>query len=247
MKQKTSRPFSMFKKTAQHLSLGLAGVVAIFGVRQDEQVMALEHESKHTGKQNEIKMDTQKLYMYQKQTKIPAVTELAQKKTRIVASAPISSNNIKQESTDVGSLQNSQSTSNSQSAVQSTSLKTMESTSQKASESTSTHSANDLSQKNSQLKVSESQSQKMSETSSSSLLLAEEKQSGSTTTSESTASSKSSSESNYSPFVMSVMNSQSLSLSVSESLVHPNSTSQETSELVSDFLQDDFDLDFWLS
>ena len=43
------------------------------------------------------------------------------------------------------------------------------------------------------------------------------------------------------------MHSQSLSLSASESLKVLENSQLATSELVSDALSDDFDLDFWLS
>lgn len=225
MSKKITTSSRFWNKTTQRLSLGFSGIVALFGIQQEEQVIAAEQSDRLTGKQNELNMQTEKLYVYQKQTKIPAAKELSQASTKLVASAPIVQEN---EEMVVKPLQ---STSHSNSIQESSSPHSEESqssisqsTSQKASQSVTNMQSQSKSDQG--VHVSQTNSSELSSVSESNTIKSENSQTS---------------------FVASVMHSQSLSLSASESLKVLENSQLATSELVSDALSDDFDLDFWLS
>lgn len=241
MSKKTTTSSRFWNKTTQRLSLGFSGIVALFGIQQEEQVIAAEQSDRLTGKQNELNMQTEKLYVYQKQTKIPAAKELSQASTKLVASAPIVQENEEmvvkplQSTSHSNSIQESSSphSEESQSSIsQSTSQKASQAISQKASQSTSQKASQSVTNMQSQSKsdqgvhVSQTNSSELSSVSESNTIKSENSQTS---------------------FVASVMHSQSLSLSASESLKVLENSQLATSELVSDALSDDFDLDFWLS
>ena len=241
MSKKTTTSSRFWNKTTQRLSLGFSGIVALFGIQQEEQVIAAEQSDRLTGKQNELNMQTEKLYVYQKQTKIPAAKELSQASTKLVASAPIVQENEEmvvkplQSTSHSNSIQESSSphSEESQSSIsQSTGQKASQAISQKASESTSQKASQSVTNMQSQSKsdqgvhVSQTNSSELSSVSESNTIKSENSQTS---------------------FVASVMHSQSLSLSASESLKVLENSQLATSELVSDALSDDFDLDFWLS
>ena len=241
MSKKTTKSSRFWNKTTQRLSLGFSGIVALFGIQQEEQVIAAEQSDRLTGKQNELNMQTEKLYVYQKQTKIPAAKELSQASTKLVASAPIVQENEEmvvkplQSTSHSNSIQESSSphSEESQSSIsQSTSQKASQAISQKASQSTSQKASQSVTNMQSQSKsdqgvhVSQTNSSELSSVSESNTIKSENSQTS---------------------FVASVMHSQSLSLSASESLKVLENSQLATSELVSDALSDDFDLDFWLS
>lgn len=241
MSKKTTTSSRFWNKTTQRLSLGFSGIVALFGIQQEEQVIAAEQSDRLTGKQNELNMQTEKLYVYQKQTKIPAAKELSQASTKLVASAPIVQENEEmvvkplQSTSHSNSIQESSSphSEESQSSIsQSTGQKASQAISQKASQSTSQKASQSVTNMQSQSKsdqgvhVSQTNSSELSSVSESNTIKSENSQTS---------------------FVASVMHSQSLSLSASESLKVLENSQLATSELVSDALSDDFDLDFWLS
>lgn len=241
MSKKTTTSSRFWNKTTQRLSLGFSGIVALFGIQQEEQVIAAEQSDRLTGKQNELNMQTEKLYVYQKQTKIPAAKELSQASTKLVVSAPIVQENEEmvvkplQSTSHSNSIQESSSphSEESQSSIsQSTGQKASQAISQKASESTSQKASQSVTNMQSQSKsdqgvhVSQTNSSELSSVSESNTIKSENSQTS---------------------FVASVMHSQSLSLSASESLKVLENSQLATSELVSDALSDDFDLDFWLS
>ncbi|EOT45923.1 MULTISPECIES: hypothetical protein [Enterococcus] len=241
MSKKITTSSRFWNKTTQRLSLGFSGIVALFGIQQEEQVIAAEQSDRLTGKQNELNMQTEKLYVYQKQTKIPAAKELSQASTKLVASAPIVQENEEmvvkplQSTSHSNSIQESSSphSEESQSSIsQSTSQKASQAISQKASQSTSQKASQSVTNMQSQSKsdqgvhVSQTNSSELSSVSESNTIKSENSQTS---------------------FVASVMHSQSLSLSASESLKVLENSQLATSELVSDALSDDFDLDFWLS
>ena len=241
MSKKITTSSRFWNKTTQRLSLGFSGIVALFGIQQEEQVIAAEQSDRLTGKQNELNMQTEKLYVYQKQTKIPAAKELSQASTKLVASAPIVQENEEmvvkplQSTSHSNSIQESSSphSEESQSSIsQSTSQKASQAISQKVSQSTSQKASQSVTNMQSQSKsdqgvhVSQTNSSELSSVSESNTIKSENSQTS---------------------FVASVMHSQSLSLSASESLKVLENSQLATSELVSDALSDDFDLDFWLS
>lgn len=241
MSKKITTSSRFWNKTTQRLSLGFSGIVALFGIQQEEQVIAAEQSDRLTGKQNELNMQTEKLYVYQKQTKIPAAKELSQASTKLVASAPIVQENEEmvvkplQSTSHSNSIQESSSphSEESQSSIsQSTSQKASQAISQKASQSTSQKASQSVTNMQSQSKSD--QGVQVSQTNSSELSSVSE-------------SNTIKSENSQTSFVASVMHSQSLSLSASESLKVLENSQLATSELVSDALSDDFDLDFWLS
>lgn len=245
MSKKITTSSRFWNKTTQRLSLGFSGIVALFGIQQEEQVIAAEQSDRLTGKQNELNMQTEKLYVYQKQTKIPAAKELSQASTKLVASAPIVQENEEmvvkplQSTSHSNSIQESSSphSEESQSSIsQSTSQKASQAISQKASQSTSQKASQKASQSvtNMQSQSKSDQGVHVSQTNSSELSSVSE-------------SNTIKSENSQTSFVASVMHSQSLSLSASESLKVLENSQLATSELVSDALSDDFDLDFWLS
>lgn len=233
MSKKRTKSSRFWNKTTQRLSLGFSGIVALFGIQQEEQIIAAEQSDRLKGKQNELNTQTEKLYVYQKQAKIPAAKELSQPSTKLVASAPVVKEN---EETVVKQLQ---STSHSHSIQESTSTYSeasqsiiSQSTSQKESQTNSQQASQSVMSMQSQSKSDEQ------------VYISRESDSELSSVSQSNTMESRTSQTS---FVASVMHSQSLSLSASESLKVLDNSLLATSELVSDSLSDDFDLDFWLS